>query len=98
MASLRSRVDEETSEALCEYKQRLLNHWSRMPAATDTAENIARRWLFDLDLQSVRMALAELMRDGIIAAYSSGDHTFYFAKDYARIRLSTEGQRAQGAL
>ena len=72
-------------------RRRLLVIWSKRPAATDTAENIARKWLGHFDCSSVYEALRALLDEGLIQRYISGGQTFYFLKNYSEIRRQATG-------
>ncbi len=72
-------------------RRRLLKIWSKRPAATDTAEDIARKWLGQFDCYCVYEALCSLLEEGLIQKYISGGQTFYFLKDYSEIKRQAMG-------
>ena len=88
MADLESRPG--SSDTLRQ-RRRLLEIWSKRPAATDTAEDIARKWLGQFDHSCVYEALCSLLEEGLIQRYISGGQTFYFLKDYSEIKRQAMG-------
>lgn len=79
-----------SSDTLCQ-RRRLLEIWSKRPAATDTAEDIARKWLGQFDCSSVYEALRALADEGLIQRYISGGQTFYYLKNYSEIKRQAMG-------
>ena len=72
------------------HRNKLLEIWSKRPAATDSEEDIARKWLGRFDQSddlSVREALSSMLNEGLIQKYISGGHTFYFVRDYKAIKM-----------
>ncbi len=74
------------SQEILENRRRLLLIWRSRPAATDTMENIARKWLGQFEFSCVQEALSGLLDEGIIQKWSSGGHTFFYARDYNEIK------------
>lgn len=86
MEMLKGYTGQSRSEEIMENRRRLLQIWSSRPAATDTMENIARKWLGQFEFECVREALLRLIQEGIIQKCCSGGHTFFYARDYYEIK------------
>ena len=83
---LNSYSKQSRTKEILENRRRLLLIWQSRPAATDTMENIARKWLGQFECGCVQEALSGLLDEGIIQKWSSGGHTFFYARDYYEIK------------
>jgi hypothetical protein len=73
--------DRELSKEILLLKKRLKAIWRERPAATDTADEISRKWLGQLDTRTVLEALHGLVDEGLVQKWCSGGHTFFYASD-----------------
>ncbi len=90
-AEMADRESRPGSSDTLRQRRRLLEIWSKRPAATDTAEDIARKWLGQFDCNCVYEALCSLLEEGLIHKYISGGQTFYFLKNYSEIKRQAMG-------
>ena len=80
------------SQEILNNRRRLIEIWQSRPAATDTLENIARNWLGQFEFECVSEALMGLMDEGFIQKWCSGEHTFFYARDYYEIKQQAQKQ------
>ncbi len=81
-----SYARQSQTKEIMENRRRLIEIWRRRPAATDTMENIARKWLGQFECECVREALSRLIEEGLVQKWHSGGHTFFFASDLRGIK------------
>ncbi len=74
---LRALDNRECDEEVLILKKRLMSKWRERPAATDTVDEISRKWLGRLDTITVLESLRGLMDEGHVQKWRSGDHTFF---------------------